>query len=264
MDLLLLVAVLLPPKALDILGQVQEEQVVETPFGRVGPLALRVDAAGHRTWVAPYSGLPTRTDPRATLVAAKRLGVQRVLNWDEGVAINPVLGRGQTLLVADYIDFTRHRPVTFFEQEGVVGLEQVPPVCPQMYQALAGMLPGAVGGVYLGVDGPRRETAAEARMFRRWGADVVGQNLVPEISLAAELELCYAGLVTVTQLGADQPPPPPHGEVRHGLEQVLAALPEFLTYLEGPPRCACHRRLEGPRSRGLIRGDWWQLDASKQ
>ncbi len=258
MELLLLVAVSLPPKALDLLGPVQEVQTVDTPFGHVGPLALRVDGAGHRIWVAPYSGLPTRTDPRATLVAAKELGVQRVLAWDEGVAINPVLGRGQTLLVADYIDFTRHRPTTFFQEEGVVGLEQVPPVCPEIYRALAAALPGAVGGVYLGVDGPRRETAAEARMYRRWGADVVGQNLVPEIGLAAELELCYAGLVTVTHLGADQPPLPPHGEVRQGLEQVLDALPAVLAGLEGPRSCGCHRRLEGARSRGLLREAWWR------
>ncbi len=241
-QLLLLLAVTAPPAALQALGPVVEERTVATRFGPVGPLALRQDEAGRRVWIQPYSGLPTRTDPRATLLAAQELGVRRVLNWDAGVAVNPVLGRGQALIVTDYIDFTRHQPGTFFEESGVAGLSQTPPVCPQMYTALAEVLPGAVSGVYVGVDGPRRETAAEARMFRLWGGDVLGQNMVPEIALAGELGLCYCGLVTVTETGADRPPAPAQGEVRLALEEVVEALPAFLARLDGPPTCACAER----------------------
>ena len=49
----------------------------------------------------------------------------------------------------------------------------------------------------LGLDGPRRETPAEARLYRQMGADVSGQNLVPEVALAHEMGICYAGLVTL-------------------------------------------------------------------
>jgi len=85
--------------------------------------------------------------------------------------------------------------------------------------------------VYLGMDGPHRETAAEARMFRSWGADVIGQNLVPEIALAAELSIPYAGLVTVTEYSADRTIRPIPGVVRTGLEQTNRALPTFLHHL---------------------------------
>ena len=38
----------------------------------------------------------TRTpDPRATIFAARELGLTRILNWDTGVALNPVLHRGR-------------------------------------------------------------------------------------------------------------------------------------------------------------------------
>ena len=94
-NLLLLIAVLLPPKALDVLGPVVDERTVLTPYGESGPLALRVTPNGDPVWVQPYTGLPTRTDPRATIYAAKQLGVQRVLNWDTGIAVNPVLQRGR-------------------------------------------------------------------------------------------------------------------------------------------------------------------------
>ncbi len=257
-NVLLLLAVVLPPATLDILGPVVDERAVETRYGRVGPLALRQHPGWPGVWVQPYSGLPSRTDPRATLLAAKMLGVRRLLNWDEGVAVNPLLSRGQPAVVVDYIDFTRHQPHTFFQNEGIGALDQGLPVCPQMTAALSESLGSAPGAVYLGVDGPRRETAAEARMFRQWGADVLGQNIVPEIALAAELELCYAGLVTVDALSADQQQFPRQGEVRRGLEMVIEALPHFVRALSEPASCGCENRLSAAHKRGLLAQDWWR------
>lgn len=257
-NLLLLIAVVLPPRALDVLGPVVEERSLETHHGVVGPLALRRSEQGMGVWVQPYSGLPSRTDPRATLLAAKHLGVQRVLNWDASVAVNPLLSPGQPALVVDYIDFTRHQPQTYFESEGIGAIDQDPPVCPQMTAALSNALGRAPGGVYLGVDGPRRETAAEARMFRLWGVDMIGQNIVPEITLATELELCYAGLVTIETLSADQAPPVRQGEVRRGLELVIRALPDFVHALAEPSTCGCADRLSAARRRGLLAEDWWR------
>lgn len=257
-SLLLLLAIVLPPAALDVLGPVVDERSIETRYGTVGPLALRRKDGEPGVWVQPYSGLPSRTDPRATLLAARKLGVSRVLNWDGGVAVNTMLNRGQPVIVVDYIDFTRHQPQTFFQQEGISAIEQNWPVCPQMTTALFDVLPSAPAGVCLGVDGPRRETAAEARMFRLWGADVLGQNIVPEIMLAAELELCYAGLVTVETMSADQQQLAHQGEVRRGLGMVVEALPYFIHALTDPATCGCANRLNAARKRGLLAEDWWQ------
>jgi 5'-methylthioadenosine phosphorylase len=257
-SLLLLLAVVLPPRTLDVLGPVVEERTVETRYGSVGPLALRRSAEGAGVWVQPYSGLPSRTDPRAMLLAAKMLGARRVLNWDAGVAVNPLLRRGQPAVVIDYIDFTRHQPQTFFEREGMRSVKQDPPVCTQMTTALFDTIDLATGGVYLGVDGPRRETVAEARMFRQWGVDMVGQNIVPEITLAAELELCYAGLVTIEHLSADQQDGPRQGALRAGLEAVVRALPSFVQALTEPVTCGCGDRLNAARRRGLLAEDWWR------
>jgi purine nucleoside phosphorylase len=94
--------------------------------------------------------------------------------------------------------------------------------------ALRRALPFAVEIVYTGIDGPRRETAAEARIFRQWGADVVGQNLIPEAALAQEVGICFAGLVTVAELSAERSQTPPSGEVRASLEATLSLLPTML------------------------------------
>ena len=242
-DILLLLAVLLPPRALDVIGPVAEERVVETPYGAVGPLAKRMTANGTAVWIAPYSGSPTRTDPRASVMAARDLGVDRILNWDRGIAINPLLRRGHMLIAADYIDWTRDQAFTFQEggQRGrnpdEVALR--PAFCPHMRAALQKSLPSAFQGVYLGTDGPRRETAAESRMFRHWGIDVLGQNLVPEVALAQELGLCYAGLISVVEYSADQVAPVFEGEVRHTLEAILQALPAFIEQVGSSRSCDC-------------------------
>jgi 5'-methylthioadenosine phosphorylase len=39
---------------------------------------------------------------------------------------------------------------------------------------------------------------AESKMFRTWGAEVVGMTLVPECVLAREAQICYASIATVT------------------------------------------------------------------
>ncbi len=242
-DILLLLAVLLPPRALDVIGPVVEERAVDTPYGSVGPLAKRVTVDGTAVWIAPYSGSPTRTDPRATVMAARDLDVDRILNWDRGIAVNPLLRRGHMLIAADYIDWTRGQAFTF-QEGGQSGrnpdeVAQRPVFCPHMRAALQNALPSAFQGVYLGVDGPRRETAAEARMFRHWGIDVLGQNLVPEVALAQELGLCYAGLISVVDYSADQMAPVFEGEVRHNLEAIIQALPAFIELVGISRSCDC-------------------------
>jgi len=257
---ILLVAVVLPPRALDVFGPVVAERTVSTPYGNVGPIAQRrgaTDGPPDGVYVLPYSGLPERTDPRATLWAAKELGVQRVLNWDAAVALNPLLRRGSILLAEDYVDTTRHLPCSFFGEHGLGDLPQVPAFCPEMRRVLIQHLPDAhPAGVVIGVDVPRRETATEARLFRSWGGDVITRNQVPEVALAKELELCYAGLCVVTDLAADHPSPQATGEVRGALQSILEVLPVVAAALAGPPTCGCNQTMSGPRKQGLIGADW--------
>jgi 5'-methylthioadenosine phosphorylase len=233
------------------------ERVVDTPWGTIGPMAERALPDGPTFLVQPYFGLPTRLDPRATVWAARQLDIQRVIGWDAGVALNRLLRRGDTVIVDDYIDNTHHQPTTLFEEQGVGGIGQVPAFCPQIRKALCDVVPATVdGGVYLAVDGPRRETVAEARLYRSWGGDVIGQNLIPEAVLAKELGLCYAGLVTVVDRAADLPVSPASGEVRAALRVIINALPQAVQALAGEPTCNCQQRNAGASARQPLVGSW--------
>lgn len=237
-NLLLLVGVFLPPSALDGLGPVVDERTIETPHGRVGPIAMRRSPRNQGVWVLPYTGSPLRTDPRATLLAAVELEITRILLWDRGVALNPVLHRGDVALVADYIDWSRRLPDSLGgagAQEMAAQMIYRPPFCPRMAEGLRRAMPGLFDVTYVGVDSLRRETPAEARMFTAWGADVLGFNLVPEVQLAQELDIAFAGLVTVHEIRADFDAPAPTGEVRASLGLTLDALVEFVEQLEGEP-----------------------------
>jgi purine nucleoside phosphorylase len=237
-NLMLLLATLLPPAALDVLGVLVEERMVATPYGTVGPVALRRLPGGAMLWLQPYSGPATRTDPRATIHAAWQLGVRQVVAWDQVVALNPVLARGQAGVVVDYIDWTR-QAATFNGAPPAQAIGEGPVFCPRLSAGLSAVLPFAVEVVYLGVDGPRRETPAEARLYRLWGADVIGHNVTPEAALCQEAGICFAALVTVGESAADRPARPAQGELRAGLAAVLAALPSFVEAGAMDGGCSC-------------------------
>jgi purine nucleoside phosphorylase len=68
---------------------------------------------------------------------------------------------------------------------------------------------------------------------------VLTYNLVPEVALAQEMGLCYAGLVTISAAGADRPAPSSNGEVRATLHALAQLLPEFVADANRPRMCGC-------------------------
>jgi 5'-methylthioadenosine phosphorylase len=48
------------------------------------------------------------------------------------------------------------------------------------------------------MEGPQFSTLAESKLYRSWGADVIGMTNMPEAKLAREAELCYASVAMVT------------------------------------------------------------------
>jgi 5'-methylthioadenosine phosphorylase len=55
-----------------------------------------------------------------------------------------------------------------------------------------------MGGTYVCMEGPQFSTRAESRMYKSFGADVIGMTNLTEAKLAREAEICYASLALVT------------------------------------------------------------------
>lgn len=194
-----------------MLGNIREEKVA-TPYGEVG---LRVgryqseEVAFLTRHGEDHSVPPHRVNYRANIWALKKLGVERVLATAAVGSLNPTMQLGDFVFVDQFLDFTRARPLTFFEggETGLYHTDFTEPYCPQMRSAMTVVaaemaLPSHPDGVYVCTEGPRFETPAEIRAFARLGGDVVGMTSVPEVVLAHEAGLCYATIALVTNMAA--------------------------------------------------------------
>ncbi len=121
---------------------------------------------------------------------------------------------GDFVIPHDFIDFTKSREYTYFNDKRV-HVEMTNPYCPSLRKYLIKNCAKVQGvtyfdkGVYLTTEGPRLETASEINFFANF-ADIVGMTGVPEIVLAREKNICYAALCVVCNMAT-------------GLQKELAA-----------------------------------------
>jgi len=175
---------------------------------------------------------PHRINFRANIAALQAVGVRAVFATAATGALKTELEPGALLVLDQFLDFTRARPLTFFEGEDgeVVHTDMTNPYCLRLRTRLleAAREEGLAvrkGGTYVCVEGPRFETAAEIRMFAALGGDVIGMTGVPEVVLAREAGLCYAAVAVVTNPGAGlSAARPQHAEV----ERLMAERREDL------------------------------------
>ena len=185
---------------------------VATPYGVVevdrtclgGKEAAFLARHGRQHGVPPH-----RVNYRANIRAVRELGVKNILATAAVGSLSKDVPPGSLVALSQFLDFTRGRPATFFDgaQEEVVHVDMTDPYCAHLraeMQAAAKALQEQLlpEGTYVCVEGPRFETAAEIRMFRKLGGDVVGMTSVPEVTLAREVGICYAALAIVTNWAA--------------------------------------------------------------
>ena len=164
---------------------------------------------GHSHAVPPH-----RINHAANIRAFSEVGVELILATSAVGSVQPTLFPGELVLLNDFIDLRGGTPTTFYDgADGVVRhTDFSEPFCPRLRTALLeqtsllcedwSAAPTLYPqGTYLCLSGPRYETPAEVRLFRSWGADVVGMTVAPEAILARELGLSYAALAVVTNLG---------------------------------------------------------------
>jgi 5'-methylthioinosine phosphorylase len=174
---------------------------METPYGKVKFWRTRLK--GHKALFIPRHGEihvpPHRVNYRAIIWMIKASGATRVIatNTVGTMCCHPI---GSFFIPQDFIEFTKCRPSTFYEDRAVhVDMSQ--PYCPQLQSCLAQAvhLNGleVSQGVYVCSEGPHLESPAQIDMIRRFG-DVVGMTGYPEVVLARELGLCYASLCIIT------------------------------------------------------------------
>ena len=154
-----------------------------------------------------HSVPPHRVNYRANIYALYEVGVERILATNAVGAINLNFKPGDIVVPHDFVDFTRLRSTTYYDETPVTHIDLSQPYCPEIRELLietAEKLGFHVWdkAVLVCTEGPRFETPAEIEMFRRLGCDIVGMTGIPELVLARELEICYASICYVSNMAA--------------------------------------------------------------
>ncbi|KPU44191.1 S-methyl-5'-thioinosine phosphorylase [Oxobacter pfennigii] len=194
---------------------------------------------------------PHEVNYRANIWALHSLGAKRVIATAAVGAINTEFQVGSFALVDDFIDFTKGRKSTYFEEtnEGIVHIDMSAPYCPDTRKYIIKAASNENikirnGGIYICTEGPRFETKAEIRAYAKMGADMVGMTNVPEVILAREKGLCYAAIALITNYAAGVSKTPlTHKEVIDNMNLMSGNLKKLMaSLLESLPEeseCTC-------------------------
>ncbi len=229
---------------------------VATPWGAPSAPIEEGTVGGMRVLFLPRHGAghtipPHRVNYRANVDALVSLGADALIALNSVGSLKERLSPGTFTLPAQFIDYTKQRPTTFFDGGKVYHVSMADPFCPDLSAraARAGRAAGTPfveGTTYVCVEGPRFSTRAESKLFRSF-ADVIGMTLVPEVTLARERARCFVCLAMVTDFDVWAERPVETAEIlstmRANDERIRSVLARLIPELAAPTTCGCDEAL---------------------
>jgi len=210
-----------------------EEKEVDTPYGKptsnltIGKIS-GTDVAILARHGKGHTITPTHVNYRANIWALKQEGATHILATTACGSLRKDIGRGDLVIIDQFIDFTKHRAATFHEdfKDGI----KHTPIAEPFDRHIRNLLIAAgkdIGfkmhekGTVITIEGPRFSTKAESKMFRSWGADLINMSIASETVLAAEAGIPYAVVAMATDYDClfDDVPPVTWEDILHVFKQ---------------------------------------------
>ena len=189
------------------LKKVQEVEIT-TPFGKPSGVFIKGQLGDASLVFLPRHGVghsisPSEINYRANIYGFKKLGVQELVSFSAVGSMREDIHPGHLVVIDQFIDRTRSRNSSFFEDGCVAHVAFADPVCLSLKAVLLKAARGVGttvhdGGAYLCIEGPQFSTRAESLMYRSTSTRVIGMTNLPEARLAREAELCYGTVALVT------------------------------------------------------------------
>lgn len=187
------------------------DEIVTTPYGEPSSPLKRGQIGGTEVLLLARHGRghtlpPTQVNYRANVHALKQAGCTHLLASTAVGSLREEIGRGDLVILDQFIDFTKRRHMTFHETFAPHAPVHTPMADP-FDEGLRRLLIAKCGqlgythhktGTVVTIEGPRFSTRAESRMFRLWGADVINMSIAVEAVLANEAGLPYAAVAMST------------------------------------------------------------------
>ena len=180
---------------------------VKTPFGDPSDSFIVGRLEGVRVVFLPRHGKGHRIQPsslnfKANIYGMKILGAQWIIGVSAVGSMKESIHPGDMVIPNQFIDQTKGRPNTFFD-DGIVGhISFADPVCSVLSKIPRGRerrwATVHKDGTYICIEGPQFSTRAESRLYRTWGVDIIGMTNLPEAKLAREAEICYTTIAFAT------------------------------------------------------------------
>lgn len=169
--------------------------------GRLGGCPVLLQAGRYHV----YEGRPMEVVVAPARVAAA-LEVDAFIVTNAAGGADPRLEPGDIVLLDDHLNLMFRNPLVGPVQDGEERFPDMSEPYDRRLQSMAMERAMALGiplrrGVYAAVTGPSYETAAEVRMIRGMGADVIGMSTVPEVITARARGVPCLGLSMVTNKG---------------------------------------------------------------
>jgi 5'-methylthioadenosine phosphorylase len=191
--------------------QSSEEKNINTPYGAPSSSLLCGSVKSTEIVILSRHGWshtipPSEINNRANIFALKEIGCTHIIASTACGSLREEIGRGDLVIPDQFIDFTRHRDITFFE-EFQPGKMNHTPMADPFDKNLRNLILSSARRLGLKIhekatlvtiEGPRFSTRAESKMFRLWGADIINMSVAPEVILANELGIPYAAIAMST------------------------------------------------------------------
>lgn len=240
----------------------KKEVKVHTPYGEPSDLITLGEYAGKKVAFLPRHGKSHRVPPhkinfRANIWALKQLGVKRILAPSAVGSLGFDYKPGDIALPDQFVDFTKKREYTFYDGGQVAHVSMADPFCPEIREIAINVIEKLnfrfqKTATYVCIEGPRFSTRAESKFFRDvMKADIIGMTLVPEVTLAREVEICYLSVATVTDYDVWSDIPVTSKEIIETLHKNVEKTKKLVAELipavppERTTKCVCGSALEG-------------------
>ncbi|HLA22564.1 MAG TPA: S-methyl-5'-thioadenosine phosphorylase [Nitrosopumilaceae archaeon] len=235
-----------------------KEITVDTPFGKTSDSITVGIFKGKKVAFMPRHGKKHTIPPhlinfRANVWAFKEMGIKRIIAPSAVGSLKKELRPGDFALPSQFIDFTKSRKYSFFEENKVIHISVADPFCPELQNAVNEATKNLhlkihKNCTYVCIEGPRFSTKAESKFYKEvLGADIIGMTLVPECQLAREAQMCYVSISTVTDYDVWAEKPVTAKEVIGTLtknveitKKIISILPDFIPQERN---CNCEKAL---------------------